>query len=187
MIQKKEARIVARNNWQELLSNPDQTGALLAGVARWIASLDRNNRLLAFVPLPDEPDIVSIVCDAPCPLYLPRITAVGEMEFREWAPGDLERLESGAYGIRQPPDTAPLLELPLGDADSILVPTFGVNRDGIRLGRGGGFYDRWKGRFDGARTVGIVPSRSVDLDFPAEEHDLRLKSVITEAGCVDYR
>lgn len=51
----------------------------------------------------------------------------------------MSALIPGAYGIPEPPESAPIL---LPDAiDLLLTPLEGIAPDGTRLGKGGGYYD----------------------------------------------
>ena len=73
------------------------------------------------------------------------------------------------------------LELPF-IPDLVLVPGLAFSRAGHRLGRGGGFYDRFlTGRARNAHKLGICfASQLVDC-IPTEEHDVVLDAVISDA------
>ena len=72
--------------------------------------------------------------------------------------------------------------------DMIVVPLVGVDRDGRRLGMGGGFYDRAlafrRGRLHwrGPRLVGLCFDCQMADSVCADPWDLRLDSVATESG-----
>ncbi len=55
--------------------------------------------------------------------------------FRRWSPG--AALVQGSFKVLTPPDGTPEVE-----PDVLLVPLLAFDRDGFRLGYGGGFYDR---------------------------------------------
>ncbi|KGF01224.1 5-formyltetrahydrofolate cyclo-ligase [Actinomyces sp. S4-C9] len=100
----------------------------------------------------------------------------------------------------------PLSELPIGFVSSsqptpvgdparidppvslVLVPAMAVDDDGVRLGQGGGWYDRALATIKQAHPTVLffaaVPQNSyVSRDLlPAEAHDIRMDGVITEAG-----
>lgn len=98
------------------------------------------------------------------------------LEFRRWAPG--EALEEGIYGTRHPPASAGVVR-PV----CLLVPLLAFDRRGVRLGYGGGFYDR---TLAALRAVGPVVAVGVAYAgqeveaLPAEPHDERLDWVVTE-------
>ena len=72
------------------------------------------------------------------------------------------------------------LELPFVP-DFVLVPGLAFSRDGHRLGRGGGFYDRLRaGRARDAVKVGVCFSLQLQEAIPAEAHDVILDVVISD-------
>lgn len=98
------------------------------------------------------------------------------LEFRRWAPDDL--LDTGRFGISVPARDAEIL-----DPDLVLVPMLAFDRQGRRLGYGGGYYDRSLARLRAARevlAVGLAFSGQVRDDLPAGPHDVRLDWIVTE-------
>ena len=74
------------------------------------------------------------------------------------------------------------LELPFVP-DFVLVPGLAFSRDGHRLGRGGGFYDRLlAGRARDAVKVGVCFALQLHEAIPSEVHDVVLDAVITDKG-----
>jgi 5-formyltetrahydrofolate cyclo-ligase len=69
----------------------------------------------------------------------------------------------------------------LATADLVLVPGLAVDRTGLRLGRGGGSYDRALARATGT-TVVLLNSEEVLPEVPAAPHDRRVDAVATELG-----
>ncbi len=70
--------------------------------------------------------------------------------------------------------------------DVVVVPCVGYTRDGLRLGYGGGYFDRWLAAHPHATAVGVAWSFS-ELDaagFAAGPHDLPLMLIVTERGVV---
>jgi 5-formyltetrahydrofolate cyclo-ligase len=67
--------------------------------------------------------------------------------------------------------------------DLILVPGLGFTRDGRRLGRGGGFYDRLLAASSfRAFTMGVGFDVQLVPALPVEPHDRRLDAIATESG-----
>ena len=65
--------------------------------------------------------------------------------------------------------------------DFVLVPGLAFSRNGYRLGRGGGFYDRLlAGRARDAVKVGVGFELQLTDDIPRAEHDVILDRVITD-------
>lgn len=95
---------------------------------------------------------------------------------------DTGRLAPGRFGLLEPvgPRLGPTA---VGTADVLVVPALAVARDGIRLGRGGGYYDRvlTHAREDARIVVLAFDDELVD-SLPAEPHDRRVTAVVTPSG-----
>ncbi len=104
---------------------------------------------------------------------LPRITGPGTMEARASDPGELV---PGFMGIPEPPESAQ--SVPPEKPDLIIVPGAAFTRDGRRLGRGGGYYDRFLPLTRGLKLALVRPEALFD-DLPTEVHDVRVDEVIT--------
>lgn len=110
------------------------------------------------------------------------------MIFRAYDP--VVALIEGPYGILQPgPDAEEVFP------DIILAPLLAFDREGGRLGYGGGFYDRAldylkaaKRDKDNALQVwGVAFSAQEVARVPTEPHDQRLDAVLTEQGVIEIR
>ena len=100
------------------------------------------------------------------------------MIFRRFDIGD--DLTIGPFDIRQPAESAEEV-----DPDIILVPLLAFNRAGVRLGYGGGYYDRALERLRATKAVyavGVAFSGQEVADLPFEVHDQRLDGIFTELG-----
>ncbi|WP_287227991.1 5-formyltetrahydrofolate cyclo-ligase [Oscillibacter sp.] len=109
-------------------------------------------------------------------LCVPLCVADGIMELR--AIRNLEELFPGAYGILEPPADSPALSP--DQIDLAVIPCVTCSREGRRLGRGGGYYDRFLAHYRGAAVLlcrsGCCARRS--LRRPRLSHPW----VLTEAG-----
>ena len=84
----------------------------------------------------------------------------------------------GSFGIGEP---AAGEAWPIEDIDLIVVPAVAYDRRGRRLGRGGGFYDRFLARGGlRARTCGLAFAQQIVQELPAESHDYPVEIVVTD-------
>ena len=86
------------------------------------------------------------------------------------------------------PVGAPLGPDAIGTADCVIVPGLAVDRTGLRLGRGGGSYDRALGRVPvGTFTCVVLHASEVRDEVPADAHDRQVTAVVTEDGVLRFR
>ncbi|HWT50416.1 MAG TPA: 5-formyltetrahydrofolate cyclo-ligase [Mycobacterium sp.] len=98
------------------------------------------------------------------------------LRWGEYRAGALTR---GPWGLLEPPEPV-LPESALAEAGLVLVPALAVDRRGVRLGRGRGFYDRsLDGRDPRARLIAMVRDVEFVDELPTEAHDVRMTHVIT--------
>ena len=138
----------------------------------WVAA----RTVCAFTALPSEPDVLTPWPDGKT-IILPRV--VGS-QVRLHLVENSEVLVAGSFGILEPAPNAPVA---LARADIILVPGLAFDLSGVRLGRGGGFYDRLLTNFEGLR-VGVCFEESVLERIPAEPHDARMDFLMTPGGII---
>ena len=108
---------------------------------------------------------------------LPVVVAKGKpLEFRAWVPG--APLVPGRWDIPQPPEGAKVVA-----PDVVLVPLLAFDRQGYRLGYGGGFYDRTLAglRAEKAITaIGVAFAGQEVQAVPRDSFDARLDYMMTE-------
>ena len=138
-----------------------------------LVSLDeyRNAKtLLAYFPLSDEPDITPLLNDGR--ILLPYIDG-SDMRFSA-----SKAFHRSRYGFMEPEGIEAAYDRAL-----MLVPLLGYNGRLYRLGRGGGFYDRYiRDNRERITTVGLAFSASFTQEFIEEEHDAALDALITPEG-----
>lgn len=129
--------------------------------------------VLGYVALPDELDIGAV----PSVLALPRLGDDGAITIHV----DGGTREQHAYGFEQPP--AGLAAVDPRELAAVLVPGRVFDRDGYRLGRGGGHYDRLVPRLaPGTPVVGVTCEARVVDRLPREPHDRPMTHLATEHG-----
>ena len=111
------------------------------------------------------------------------LPVAGEPGPLDWAEfHSVSELRPGRFGICEPsgPRLGPEA---IADADIVVVPAVAVSATGLRLGRGGGYYDQTlpAARPD-ARLVCVLDSADVLESVPTEPHDRSVDAVITEEG-----
>lgn len=109
-------------------------------------------------------------------LALPRFAdAEDAMHFAEHSdPFGESDLVMGAFGLRQPEKEAKEL-IP----DTLFIPLVGFTEDGLRLGQGGGHYDRWLADNPAKTKVGLAWDVQLVETLPQEPHDQRLDAIVT--------
>ncbi|WP_251150532.1 5-formyltetrahydrofolate cyclo-ligase [Cellulosimicrobium sp. Marseille-Q4280] len=118
-------------------------------------------------------------------VLLPVLGAGLQRDWAEYAgPADLQ---VRAPGRPPEPGTAPLGPEALALADVVVAPALAVDSRGVRLGQGGGWYDRaLEHTRPGARVVAVVfPEEVYDADdrpLPLERHDKTVDAVATPLG-----
>ena len=115
-------------------------------------------------------------------LAVPLCVARGVMEARQIR--SLEDLIPGKYGILEPRADCPLV--PPEALDLVLAPCAAGSAGGLRLGYGGGYYDRFLPRVRCPKAL-LCRGRLVREDIPTEDHDQRMDVLVTEEGLTDCR
>jgi 5-formyltetrahydrofolate cyclo-ligase len=123
---------------------------------------------------PDTTDLIARLDAAGCRVLLPRLRPDGGLDLVDRGP-----LVAGLRGI--PAATGPAVDPSL--ADVWLVPALAVDRRGVRLGRGGGAYDR---ELPADRpVVALLHAGELVEALPAEPHDRPVTRVALPHALVD--
>jgi 5-formyltetrahydrofolate cyclo-ligase len=139
--------------------------------------------ICAYVPIgtePGGPTLVSALVDAGHEVLLPVVPRQrGPLEWA-WFDGSFAR---GPLGLREPTGERLGVEA-IGRAALVLVPGLAVDRRGIRLGQGAGYYDRSL-PFARAPLVMLLGDDELVERLPAEPHDHPVTAVLLpKAGLV---
>ncbi|MEU4779870.1 5-formyltetrahydrofolate cyclo-ligase [Micromonospora sp. NPDC023633] len=142
-------------------------------------------RMTAYVPVgsePGGPDLPAVLHAALPPggeLLLPVLRDDLDLDWAAWS--GPEGLVAAGRGMREP--AGPRLgQAAVAGAQLVVLPALAVDRRGLRLGRGGGSYDRALARVP-ASTPTVVPLHDGELveALPAEPHDQPVRAVVTPA------
>jgi len=167
---------------------------LCAALKLWFDARSRSRHTLGhtapeivagFWPLDNEPDIRPVYAYLHTQGFTVALPIVVEkqapLEFHVWRPTD--SLKPGAFGVLEPIRGEKLMP------DVLLVPTLGFTDQGVRLGYGGGYYDRTLANLDAAGkdflALGIAWDQArieKQTDYRPEEHDYPLDAILTPSG-----
>ena len=146
-------------------------------------------RIALYAALPWELDaapLIALAASRGCRIYLPRIDrrrAARGMRFVEMH----DRWRCNRLGIAEPAGGATLGARWL---DLVFLPLAGFDRRGVRLGAGGGFYDRAfafrhsRSSWHGPRLVGLAYAFQELESIGAAAHDVLMDAVVTEAEII---
>ena len=152
-----------------------------------IRSLDEYKNaayVAAFSALGAEPDLSSLFSEKR--LFLPRFDAEKGVYEMVHVSDPGKDLVIGKYGIAEPRRELEAAGVEWCNENLLyLVPAVACDYQGVRLGRGGGYYDRL---LENCRmpAIGVIFSCQLAERLPAEEHDVRLTMTVTEKGCVKF-
>nr|WP_245555652.1 5-formyltetrahydrofolate cyclo-ligase [Gordonia soli] len=158
-----------------------------ADLAEWIYSapfrLEYDVTVAAHVPVGTEPGstaMLDALVDRGVTVLVP-VVGEGEPGPLDWAryDGD-DSLAPGRWGLLEPTGS----RLGVGairSASVILVPALAVDKSGVRLGRGAGYYDRTLVGVT-AELVAVVGDDEVVDALPSEPHDVRVGWALTPGG-----
>jgi 5-formyltetrahydrofolate cyclo-ligase len=93
------------------------------------------------------------------------------------------RFVPGTYGVMEPaPDSEKFF---VASLQGILVPGLVFNKNGNRLGKGKGFYDRALANFSGIKVGVCFDFQVSEKQIPREAHDIGMDFLVTDSGLVD--
>lgn len=138
----------------------------------------------AYVPIGTEPGSIVLLdtlfaTGVRVLLPVSRTAPDGTPQPLRWGVYRPGQLVAARFGLREP--AAPHLPPEtVAEAGVVLVPALAVDRTGVRLGRGAGFYDRSLPlRHPATRLMAMVRDEEFVEELPGELHDVRMTDVVT--------
>lgn len=179
------AEILARRKALTVAEREREAAALVTGMTAVLAlrgDAARPGWVCAYVPVGSEPGAVAMLDALRAGGARVLLPVTGEPGALEWAEYLGEAgLRRGRFGLREP-EGAPIAGA-MALAEVVLVPAVAVDRRGVRLGRGAGYYDRSLGACGpDVRLVAVVRDDEVVAQLPEEAHDHRMGWVLTPFG-----
>ena len=138
--------------------------------------------VMLYMPMRSEVDVIAVALEAfrlGKSVCLPRVdpgrdtmNAIATKTF------DNDSMRPDAMGVRSPDSGARVDDAQI---DLVLVPGVAFDLSGGRLGRGGGFYDRFLGQLSPkAATIGVCFDWQIVDSIPCDQLDVPVKAVITD-------
>ena len=162
---------------------------LVARYADRAFHLHAGQRIALYSPLAEELDtspLMQLAAARGCELYLPRIAPhANTMRFIAMS----GTTSLNRFGIAEPRGSRSIGARWL---DLVFLPLLGFDRRGMRLGMGGGYYDRafafrhQRNAWRGPRLIGIGFAFQQVPQITPVPHDVRLDAVVTDGGCLFF-
>ncbi len=131
----------------------------------------------AYRALPEEAQVEEVVQISHLTWTFPKMRE-GHLEFFE-----AQKFVLGPYGVWEPSPDSPQRDLQ--EIHGLLIPGLVFNKNGSRLGKGKGFYDKTLSSYQGVK-VGICFDFQISPNpLPTEAHDVTMDFLVTESGLVD--
>ena len=142
--------------------------------------------IAAYLSTPDEPgtrEFLSWACERGIRVLLPVSRDDGLLD---WAPYDGNDEDVDLLGMPTP--TSELLgPIAINSVDLILVPAAAVDRNGMRMGWGLGYFDKTLGSMENCPPVyAVIFDHELVDAVPTERHDQPVDGVVTPSGIVAF-
>ena len=131
--------------------------------------------ILTYIPLPDEPDITGLINPntiSCAKIALPISEKNGELTLRILT----DSMKAGLYNIPEPSPDSPVARP--SEIDLAIIPARALGKNGERLGRGKGYYDRFLEKCS-CTTIGLCYDEQIFDNIPMSNHDKFIDYVIT--------
>lgn len=166
---------------QERARADDALSETVTGLVERVSAADAVT-ITAYVPARTEPGstaTLDLLVRHHVRVLLPVIDPDGDRPLRWARYRSVADLTTGPYGIRHPLGPVEPTEA-ARDALWMAIPALAIDTTGVRLGRGGGHYDRTLaalGRTD--YIVAVVNDHEVVDHLPTEPHDIKVTHILT--------
>lgn len=140
-------------------------------------------KIMAFLSMKGESNLDGFIRQALLDgkeVYIPVCLPERQMEAGRLI--DMEHFEKGPLGLRNLPAgyevTSP------ESLDLVLIPGLAVSQEGIRLGMGAGYYDRYLARVPFEKRVAALWDFQVIPDIPSEPFDQKIAKIVTDKSVI---
>jgi 5-formyltetrahydrofolate cyclo-ligase len=160
---------------------PDQRAAAARALRDAVLELPQAQMagtIAAYYSLASEPDthgLIYALWKRGSYVLLPLLRPDADLDWASYEGPD--SLRPGPRGLAEPAEPPRGMDA-VARADLVLVPALAVDRGGVRLGRGGGSYDRALARVGpGIPTIALLYDGELLDKVPADDHDQRVRLV----------
>lgn len=140
----------------------------------------------AYLSLTDEPATRAFLAwsrEAGIRVLLPVSREDGLLD---WAPFEDSDEVTDAIGMPAP-DSSLLGPMAINDVDLVIVPAASVDRGGMRLGWGRGYFDKTLGSMQSRPPVyAVILDHELVDEVPREKHDVPVDGVVTPTAIVTF-
>lgn len=166
-----------------LLEKRDNTSFDLLGIAsgkiqnrlKRIYAFKNAQKIGMYYPIGSEiltQDIIQELLSNAKDVFLPKVIG-DKIEFRKII--DFSSLENGSFDIMEPKDGCQTDN----ELDVVIIPTVAITPEGVRLGYGHGFYDRFLAE-NTTTTISLTLEKQIVKNIPRAEHDKIIDWIVTE-------
>lgn len=177
-----------RQRLRESRGSTQERDAQSAAISRHILDSDvyaKAKVIAGYAAMPHEADVTEVLKAAFAEgktVVMPLCEPAPQMTLRKIH--SMDELRPGRYAIPEPPANAPVMDVQ--DVELILVPLEGIDHDGYRLGKGGGYYDCLLAQTD-AYSMGCALSWQRVAEVPREPWDKPLSACAEMHGIQEFR
>lgn len=180
-LQKSELRrqLIAARRALPAAEKAQADARIAAHLSSWLAA-NQTRVLGVFLAMPGEPDLAALyalLVKSGVLLALPVVLEKNTpLRYARWQPGDaVAKDASGTLA----PAMAPGVQTDFVEPDVVLAPCLGFTASNLRLGYGGGYFDRTLARSPRPVAIGIAYASAL-VEFAASAHDVALDLIITD-------
>lgn len=165
---------------KKLINSEDRIRKSLAAQNKVMNIINKRNvrMVMCFVSMPDEIEtrgIIDILLAKGIRVCVPYIK---NKEMKAVEIFNLDDLSYNEMGFYQP--ISSLDEILKNEIDLIIVPGIAFNYNCERLGRGGGYYDKFLSKAEKAYFIGLAYDFQIVKDFKTEKHDVPMDMVVSD-------
>lgn len=161
----------------------------IQSIVTGVVEFQKANTIMSFLNFRDEVDTTALaenILESGKRLILPRCAPQGVLIPAEI--NDLkEDIEPGKWGIREPKKES-LVSVNPEEIDLIIIPGAAFDRQGNRLGYGGGYYDRFLNHLrPEVPKIALAFACQILPEIPLDPYDLSVDALVTEDGVLWFK